>query len=379
MIIKSFTGESAAAALKKVRTDMGGDAVVLKTREIAGDPRHRFEITACLDKPSVAQSSTLLAEKKEAPTAAVRKQLPPVNRMEAAVESPDKATIEEMYERMRGIERKLDRFFSTGSTTAKTAAERNEGVQKLYSRLVDADVPEEYISMLLSTTIEDCADVSTLPGEFAREIETSFVSMAATDLEFKPGDTLLFVGPPASGKTSALGKLAAHLVLHSNKKVNLVSLDTLKVGAYDEIHNYGDLLGVDVTDAFQSNRVEMPPADAITLIDSPGLSADLTRRQQILDKVKHLNPTYCFATLSALTRSSDVERFLNWINPFSPTHLIGTMLDVTERFGSLVAAANQSSLRIAFTSDAPGGMGSIKTFDAAGLAGRITGPEVGHE
>ena len=379
MIIKSFTGESASAALKKVRTEMGGDAVVLKTREVPGDLRNRFEITACLDKPSVAQSSTLLAEKKETPTATVRKQLPPVNRMEAAVEAPDKPTIEEMYERMRGIEHKLDRFFSAGSGVVQNTAERNEGVQKLYSRLIDADVPEDYIGTLLSSTVENCADMSALPAEFARAIEASFESMAATDLEFKAGDTLVFVGPPASGKTSTLGKLAAHLVLHSKKKVNLVSLDTLKVGAYDEIHNYGDLLGIAVSDAFQSSKVEMPPADAITLIDSPGLSADPARRQQVIDKVKHLNPTYCFATFSALTRSSDIATFLDWITPFSPTHLIGTMLDVTERFGSLVAAAHQSSLRIAFTSDAPGGMGSIKTFDAAGLAGRITGPEVGHE
>ncbi len=376
MIIKSFTGESAAAALKKVRTEMGGDAVVLKTREVHGDLRNRFEITACLDKPSVAQSSTLLTEKNVTPSAPARKQLPPVNRMEA--ETTDRPSIEEMYERMRGIEHKLDRFFSIGAGPIQ-GIEKNEGVQKLYSRLADLDVPEDYIGTLLSATVENCSDVSALPSELAKAIESSFASMAVTDLEFKPGDTLLFVGPPASGKTSALGKLAAHLVLHSKKKVNLVSLDTMKVGAYDEIHNYGDLLGVEVTDAFRSSRVEMPSADAITLIDSPGLSSEATRRQQVVDKVKRLNPTYCFATFSALTRSSDVTTFLDWVGPFSPTHLIGTMLDVTERFGSLIAAAHRGSLRIAFTTDAPGGMGSIKTFDAAGLAGTITGVEVGHE
>ena len=376
MIIKSFTGESAAAALKKVRTEMGGDAVVLKTREVSDGLRNRFEITACLDKPSVAQSSTLLAEKKETPSAPARKQLPPVNRMEAG--TTDRPTIEEMYERMRGMEHKLDRFFSISSGQAK-GEEKSEGVQKLYSRLVDLDVPEDFLGMLFSSVVENCDDVSALPSEFARAIETSLASMAATDLEFNPGDTLLFVGPPASGKTSALGKLAAHLVLHSKKKVNLVSLDALKVGAYDEIHNYGDLLGVAVTDAFRSSRVDMPPADAITLVDSPGLLPDPVHRQLILERANHFNPTYCFATLSSLTRSSDVTTFLDWVRPFSPTHLIGTMLDVTERFGSLVAAAHRSSLRIAFTSDAPGGMGSIKTFDAAGLAGKITGAEVGHE
>ena len=70
MIIKSFTAETMTAALKTVRQELGGDAVVLKSRQLSnGTDANRVEVTACLDKPTAAQASLALPDAADRPQA----------------------------------------------------------------------------------------------------------------------------------------------------------------------------------------------------------------------------------------------------------------------------------------------------------------------
>ena len=61
MIIKTFRADTSAEALKKIRQEMSGDAIVLKSNQTQSENgRTVFEVTACLENPTVAQSSVLL-------------------------------------------------------------------------------------------------------------------------------------------------------------------------------------------------------------------------------------------------------------------------------------------------------------------------------
>jgi len=72
MVIKTFTADSAVAALKRVREEMGGEAFVLKTRQVrTRGGRPLVEITACLNRPTVAQASSTLSGAVSSDTATV--------------------------------------------------------------------------------------------------------------------------------------------------------------------------------------------------------------------------------------------------------------------------------------------------------------------
>lgn len=72
MIIKTFTGDSAVVALKRVREEMGGEAFVLKTRQVrTRGGRPLVEITACLNQPTVAQATSTLSESVASETTTV--------------------------------------------------------------------------------------------------------------------------------------------------------------------------------------------------------------------------------------------------------------------------------------------------------------------
>lgn len=99
----------------------------------------------------------------------------------------------------------------------------------------------------------------------------------------------IFVGPPGSGKTSTLVKIASHLLIKEKKKIALATMDTRKVGAVDQLRIYSQILNVPfvvIRSKQDWGRLESQLAgyDCI-LVDSPGLSLKNMEEISFLDGV----------------------------------------------------------------------------------------------
>jgi flagellar biosynthesis protein FlhF len=351
MIIKTFAAESAAAALKLVRREMGGDAVLLKTREIAEAPfEARVEITALVDRLSVGRAATILGggkDRRERPTP----------------ESLNRTTgqIPSLTHRTRLITDSLS------------------GDGELIQIMRDADLPDDYIRERI-----EGLDLSTNePGRSRQAVYEALVadlrSIIDTAFDPQPGDRVALIGAAASGKTSVTGKLAAGLITKTKRKVRLVSLDNVKVAAAGEIQSYGELLGIDVGGPFPEYNFTDTRADEITLIDTPALPTDALRLDELRHRLEAARPTQCLVVLSAVSRSVDVADLLRRVEDFRPTCLIATMLDLTSRYGSLITAGRSGGLKLVLVSDAPGGMGELKAPDPVALASSMLHMEVTDE
>ncbi len=243
MIIKSFTGDSVATALKKVRVEMGGDAVVLKTRQIAdqGDG-NTVEITACLDKPSTAQANKMLTAKPKTAAAATER---PTNRLTAAF-APERVNVhtavktESPNPALSTIEKKLDELLKFHTATAQPAASVIQE-SPVVQALRNADFSEQAIADMLVKNAGQSDRVEDWAAPLAAWIETLIDSKT----NFSAGDRIAFVGASGAGKTSALGKLTAYL-LSRKQSVVLATADAGKVGAIDEMYSYADLLGATI-------------------------------------------------------------------------------------------------------------------------------------
>jgi flagellar biosynthesis GTPase FlhF len=160
-----------------------------------------------------------------------------------------------------------------------------------------------------------------------------------------------------------LGKLAAKQVFHEKQSIRLVSLDSVKVGAFEELSSYADILGSQAVDYATAKTTS--DSNSITLIDTPALPRQNQHLVTLRDQIDTLKPNYRLAVVSALTRASDAESIMQQLAVFAPTHIIVTMLDLTERWGSAVAAARASRLPICYLTNAPAGIGTVVTPDAA--------------
>jgi flagellar biosynthesis protein FlhF len=192
--------------------------------------------------------------------------------------------------------------------------------------------------------------------------------------EINPGDRVVFLGTAGAGKSSVMGKMAAQLVVRK-KKVKLVSLDDLKVGAADEIATYADLLQIEVTDVGHASSAD---SDYVLLIDTPAFPTSTDKIETLRRRIEAANPTICAVVVSALMRSPDVARFCSKLKALRPTHVIGTMLDLTSSHGSLFAATETTGRPLLYLSDAPGGMGMLTNPNAELMAEKMLALEGTH-
>lgn len=367
---------------------MGGDAFVLKTREVIGnDNVRRVEVTACLESPSVAQTSKIFPDndiigdstERKAPATAYEN---PIRNTSTAgeninIEKPSPG-IDELLERVQKIETMLNGILSFGFRLSDKN-EKFASCRQVYHRLKDSDVPASFLDSFMLSLVSDSSEKTGDISLVRQRLVEMLSRLMVPDLTFKPGDKVLFMGPAGAGKSSVLGKVAAALVTREKLKVKLLSLDDVKIAAMDEICSYAELLGIESIKAGSVTENKNGNSGEILLIDTPALPHDSKKLRILKEKIDRIRPDYCLAVFSALTRSSDQEQFAGLIKELSPTHVAITMTDLTERHGSIVAAAMATGLKVAFVTNSPGGIGKVNAPDPALLARQLLNVEVGLE
>jgi flagellar biosynthesis GTPase FlhF len=439
MIIKTFTGDSAVVALKKVREEMGGAAFVLKTRQVrTRGGRPLVEITACLNRPTVAQASSTLAgsavtetpelvlpssDRLPASTVATDRPLQnpsivrPVNRFRAApveesvptdqpeitvvedrpiaetavtskiekpvpIVTPGAAVVTEAKvpetpdweRRLANIERKLDDLLRLKFIKTQ-GEEQPDNLRVVQDRIATTDLPPDYRSNLmkrLAAIVEEDQDAVEIAHQLILADLNEMIAEAPT---FEAGDRVVVLGPAGSAKSTVMGKLAGRL-LTQNKKITLASLDDQKMAAHDEIASYADVLGVNIIAVPENNDRD----DAtISLIDTPAFPSDAIGQARLIDRIERVEANHRLVVFSALTRSDDVKVLAHKMKSLKPTGLIVTMMDLTSRYGAIMAATQTLDAKLLFTTDSPAGRGLLAAPDAEMISGALIGLEVASE
>lgn len=372
MIIKTFTAETSAQALKEVRKEMGGEAIVLKTTETPnGDNKPIFEVTACLEKPTVAQSSKILSEttKINKVKQTERNRIAPNTVSQNTFNRPDN-----WQQKIFDIDQKLNQIINRYEPTSEH--KKYGDFEDVYSRLRKADFLDSFLSLFMNRIISEFDNSSDNLSYSREKLVRHLSSFMVPDIKFEAGDKVIFVGPAGSGKSSALGKLAVSLVTQQKQKVKLVTLDDFKMTAFDEIATYGEILGTEVVEPSADMNEIKNDKDVITLIDTPAIPLQGQQREKIKEKIDAIQPDFCFVVLSSLIRSSDIGNICKPLEELKPTHLIMSMTDLTTSFGAFATASEALKLQIAFVTDTPGGIGALHTPDPDSIARQILNGEV---
>lgn len=371
MIIKSFVAASSAAALKKVRQEMGGEAIVLKTvQNPNAESGARVEVTACLENPSAGHMSLILAQPDEK-----NRLLNRAGRLTRQQEPQTEAPAE-LTNRLASLESRIEQLLEAGNRPEE-GPDEGSSTDDISDYLSDCDFPRELVRRL-TDGLKSGAHAH-LRSQILPRLVDRFAAATQPNIEFAPGDRVALVGPAGCGKSSLLGKLAARLVALENRKVALKSLDSSKLAAFDEIAGYAEALGARLDDPRVSNTGPDNNGGEIILIDTPAMPFDEKRRNDLVARVNLLAPTHVIGVMSILTRTSDAIRLGSGMAAFGLTGLAITMLDLTHRYGSIPALAETTGAKIGLVSSSPSGAGEVMTPDPTRLAQTVLGTEVAHE
>jgi len=220
----------------------------------------------------------------------------------------------------------------------------------LYGELVANDV-DPMIALRLCeytqrTLLEQGGDQTVDPEKarlFMRRVIADFIPVASP-IQLDPGKVRVaaLVGPTGVGKTTTIAKLAAYAKLELKQKVALLTLDTYRMAAVDQLHQYAEILQVPLHVALtvEDLRAAMRfyQDRALVLIDTPGHSPkDSEMQGQLRRFLDELPEVETHLVLSATTKPRDLADIAQRFEPLKPGRIIFTKLDETSTFGPLLS------------------------------------------
>jgi flagellar biosynthesis protein FlhF len=356
MKLKSYFSASVEAAMQQARRELGDDAMLLNSRPATGEARRLGAHEVIFALPDVTPVPDVLRGLAKSSSAARK------NPSETSDELAD--DLMSLRREMHQIKQKMAR--TTTFSAPESAGTPDPEANRLHSLLLARDVSPDIAQDLIAASLRKAAhDASGLIGRKSLEAQLreqvrervraqpEFGGMAAK----APSSPRLvvFVGPPGSGKTSALIKVAIQNGLQTRKPLLVVSLDNYRVAGSEQLRAYACILGVGF------HQVETVRALRTALdehrhkywvfVDTPGCGPRETEVIQELSgitKLDHEIETHL--VLSAAMKTSDLRVAVERFAPLNVDKLLFTHLDETEQYGGVLSAAAISNKPVSFLS-----------------------------
>jgi flagellar biosynthesis protein FlhF len=338
-------------ALRQVREAQGPDAVILSSRRIANG----VEVVAAVDydievEASVAASDHARPEAR-IPTAAEYAAL--AQRFEGG---QDRHQISDLpadaNEELRTLRRMLETQLATlaWNDLSRRAPIQTELLRQLTVLGLAHDLAGELVSQLPQRM--ELAEAQRLSlALMARRIET------VGERWMESGGIVALVGPTGVGKTTLIAKLAARWVLrHGARDIAIVSTDSIRIGAQEQVHTLGRLLGVPAYAidgaAELAELLDHVGERRLVLIDSAGLSQRDPRLASELEKLANASERLeTSLVLSAAAQAGAIEQSLERFAAARPTTCCVTKLDEATSLGGTLSALIRTKLPLAYLSD----------------------------
>jgi flagellar biosynthesis protein FlhF len=192
-----------------------------------------------------------------------------------------------------------------------------------------------------------------------------------------PG-SLFFVGPTGVGKTTTIAKLAANLRIFHHRDIALVTTDTFRVGAYDQLKAYAEAIDVPLhvaqSGAELTEKVQKLSEDHLVLVDTAGASKAETVWIGLIGRcVKRLERCATYLLLDAGAHSTNQAQVLRRFSPLRIDNLILTKTDENIVHGQVLDILIYTGLPVAYVTTGQNVPGDIARADEEELADLILG------
>ena len=248
----------------------------------------------------------------------------------------------------------------------KTADGSNQNIIDLGIRLRTAGVAENFISHLSTTLLsleepklnEELLSSPEKTRDFYLNETIKFVFkylkiIDPLKTELNQQKIICLVGSTGVGKTTTLAKLAARVKIQSGKKIELISMDTYRVAAADQLRVYSKILDCNFSEVSDKNElmqvISKKSGTDFIFIDTAGRSVRIPDQIASLKQIVELPlPIEFHLVLSSSMKQRDIDETIRIFKFLSPKSLIFTKLDESWAFGEILNSTVQSKVPLSY-------------------------------
>ncbi len=399
MIIKKYQAGTETQAIMLAKEDLGKDAIVMNIKTIK--PKGLFkifrktqvEVTAAIDESretekkaeskATEQFNSQISEKlhpeqkkEDEETKALNEKLNSLARLlEEQIEqqkkeenlSDKKETTQQKEQEVSGKKKDGKTETSSESITEKKEENasrdsiRNKSIDLIMEQLTGNEVSYTYAKQIVEE-ITHTGNVRTLDdmlsGVYQKIIlKLGQVQPITMEKEEKKPKIVLFIGPTGVGKTTTIAKLSSKLILEQKKKIAILTADTYRISAVEQIKTYASILSIPVEVLYEKEEVEkiLPKYkdyDYI-LVDTAGRSHKNKDRMDDLKEFMEGFSQYSisvYLVLSATTKYKDLKKIVALYEDISECNLVFTKLDETDAIGNILNIKLDTGMSLSYIS-----------------------------
>lgn len=368
-------------ALAMVRRELGPDAAVLHTRSVGRGlfrwlgARKGFEVIASRE---VRVPSRLAAREQRGG----RGDEPGGGRLPSR--DPRVDVQDELKSQISQLQAMVERLCQ--SADHPRSASLPPALFPLYTDLIEAEVGEHFARQLVERLRRrDGAHDLTSPAQARRHlVELLAGEICSTGpIVVEPGSRQVaaLVGPTGVGKTTTIAKLAANFRLREKRRVGLITVDTYRVAAVEQLRTYAEIIELPMevvsTPREMRGAIQRLADQDLTLIDTAGRSpADEVKIQELKALLQEARPTQVHLVLTSAASATTLKRTVELFQPAAPTACIFTKLDEALALGNLLEVLLESRLPVSYLTDGQNVPDDIEAADSQRLVRRILGMDV---
>ena len=421
MIIKKYVGKTESEATEEARRELGPNIVVMtvkpakKTGFFSFLQPQKIEVTVALEEETERPQRVVLSPQNDNVKPTIRPSEDASQRDTIIASGGGVAHKQTMYkEENSAIEEKLDNLSnlleknflktekdeSAESQTvipeeapvragnAKKAPDIPEEtmafIKLLYNTLIENEVDEIYVNQL-TDEVEKIAKPG-LPFDYAlqnvyQKMILKFGKPEPITVDGEGPRAEIFIGPTGVGKTTTIAKLASELSVTLHKKVALLTVDTYRIAAAEQLRTYASILEIPFRVIYSVEEMRQAAEDFkdydYLMVDTAGHSLHNEELKQGVESfirvLEDIMECENYLVLSATTKYRDLIEIADAYSEMVAYKLIFTKMDETGAKGNLYNVRIHTGAPVAYITNGQNVPDDIAVFDAQRIVKNLLG------
>jgi flagellar biosynthesis protein FlhF len=387
MKIKKYVAKTMREALIEIRNELGDSAIILKTRKLPGKgfpfSGADIEVTAAIDDGAIPQPafpeinvkgalplcipesgvynrprSSCIVDTAE--PVAIKAWRPPIIKTDGHRGPPQPETIGKEEHELTGLKEDIRQLADLVKSVVKNGGKNveggfNGGWGVLYKRLVDSEVKPVIAAHMIERMVDGEAELANGGAEekMVELLKSHFPSSGPIKCKKNGPRIVAFVGPTGAGKTTTIAKLVAHCCLGKKRSVSIITADTYRIAAIEQIRTFADIVKVRLHVVFTPAEVKAALAacvnDDLVFIDTAGRSRRETDHlADLKTMLGAIHPDEIHCVVSATTKDSDLKATVERYGSIGANRLLFTKLDETMHVGNVFNTISETRMPASF-------------------------------